>query len=163
MSCLAGTRLEKRHSEQQAAGSAILSTKAPPGFRSRSTSLLRLTIARTGDAEYRLLWTTHHLLVDGWSWPLIFSELSALYGDEQAVLPPVCGYREYIGWLKDRDWSLDRQFWSGILGKVIDATPMPSLAVDGSGSNSGATTPSVVLTRRRPPRSRSWRARIRSR
>ena len=40
---------------------------------------MRIALLRTGETEHRLIWSTHHLLVDGWSWPLIFSELSALY------------------------------------------------------------------------------------
>ena len=98
------------------------------GFNLDEPPLMRLALLRTGDAEYRLMWTTHHLLVDGWSWPLILSELSALYADETSALPPVCGYREYIAWLQHRHWTADKRFWREVLGKVVDATPVPAPA-----------------------------------
>ncbi len=117
----------------------LLDDERRRGFDLAQPPLMRLTLARTGEAQYRLIWTTHHLLVDGWSWPLIFSELSALYADPDAALPQVCGYREYIDWLKDRDWNRDKQFWSGVLGKVIDATAIPALAGElADSSNQGS-------------------------
>ena len=103
----------------------LLDEERRQGFNLEHPPLVRLTLARTGDAEHRLIWTTHHLLVDGWSWPLIFSELSALYADETASLSPVCGYREYIDWLKSRDWTDDKRFWSDALANVLEATPIP--------------------------------------
>jgi len=43
------------------------------------------------------------LIVDGWSWPLIFSELSALY---ESGAPAGAGagspYRDYVAWLLAR-------------------------------------------------------------
>jgi hypothetical protein len=88
---------------------------------------MRVTLLRTADDDHRLIWTTHHLLVDGWSWPLIFEELSALYSDEAAVLPPVCPYREYIEFLQQHDWTRDERFWRDALTSVVDRTPIPSL------------------------------------
>jgi amino acid adenylation domain-containing protein/non-ribosomal peptide synthase protein (TIGR01720 family) len=108
----------------------LLDEERRRGFDLEQPPLVRVTVARVADAEYRLIWTTHHLLVDGWSWPLIFSELSELYADDEVQLPPVCGYREYISWLKDRDWTDDKRFWSEILGKMVDATPIPSMATE---------------------------------
>ena len=120
----------------------LLDEERRQGFNLEQPPLVRLTLARTADAEYRLIWTTHHLLVDGWSWPLIFSELSALYADESASLSPVCGYREYINWLKDRDWSDDKRFWTGVLANVVEATPIP--AAPGESAESRDQAPEIV-------------------
>ena len=90
--------------------------------------LMRIALLRTGEAEHRLIWSTHHLLVDGWSWPLIFSELSALYSSEAgaAGLDPACAYREYVEWLLLHDGKTDDVFWRGVLGGVADPTPIPA-------------------------------------
>jgi len=90
--------------------------------------LMRIALMRTGHAEHRLIWSTHHLLVDGWSWPLIFSELSALYTAPATAqgLGPACAYREYVEWLQRHDEAADDDFWRGVLSGVADPTPIPA-------------------------------------
>ena len=72
-----------RGSHAGAAGRTRCASSSPPiicsAFDLGEPPLMRIALLRTGEAEHRLIWSTHHLLVDGWSWPLIFSELSALY------------------------------------------------------------------------------------
>jgi non-ribosomal peptide synthase protein (TIGR01720 family) len=92
--------------------------------------LMRIALLRTGETEHRLIWSTHHLLVDGWSWPLIFSELSALYAGEAShvgspELEAACPYREYVAWLQQHDAAPDDVFWRGMLNGVVDPTPIP--------------------------------------
>ncbi len=91
--------------------------------------LMRVTLIRTGANVHRLIWTTHHLLVDGWSWPLIFSDLSAFYapGSTGAALQPACAYREYVKWLAQTDRADDDRFWRAELEGIVDATPIPAL------------------------------------
>jgi hypothetical protein len=92
--------------------------------------LMRVALLRTGDTTHRLIWSTHHLLVDGWSWPRIFSELSAIYeSGNGATLGPACAYREYVEWLGRHDRRPDDEFWRGVLEGVVDPTPIPSVPV----------------------------------
>ncbi|WP_240554357.1 condensation domain-containing protein, partial [Streptomyces niveiscabiei] len=63
--------------------------------------LLRFTLVRTGPRTSRLLFTHHHVLLDGWSVPLLLAELFALYRGEQ--LPPAPALRPYARWLAGRD------------------------------------------------------------
>ncbi len=88
---------------------------------------MRIALLRTADTEHRLIWSTHHLLVDGWSWPLIFSELSTLYAPGAAHgLGPACAYRDYVEWLIRHDGAADDDFWRGVLSGVTDPTPIPA-------------------------------------
>ena len=41
--------------------------------------LMRLTLIRLADDRYQFVWTHHHLLIDGWSVPLLFQEVFQLY------------------------------------------------------------------------------------
>ncbi|MGA4837500.1 condensation domain-containing protein [Streptomyces sp. G45] len=50
------------------------------GVDSRRPPLLRFTLLRLGPAHHRLLVTAHHILLDGWSFALLFQELFTLYG-----------------------------------------------------------------------------------
>ena len=77
--------------------------------------LLRFTLIRTADDEYYFIWTTHHLLIDGWSWPVIFNELDSCYRAFCAAAAPIleepCPYRNYIAWLGQRDRKEAELYW----------------------------------------------------
>ncbi|MGW2579720.1 condensation domain-containing protein, partial [Streptomyces nondiastaticus] len=67
--------------------------------------LLRFTLIHTGPDRHHLVFTHHHLLLDGWSLPILMRELFALYaqdGDDTALPPPV-PYRTYLTWLTRQD------------------------------------------------------------
>ncbi|MGW6868503.1 amino acid adenylation domain-containing protein, partial [Streptomyces sp. NPDC054901] len=68
--------------------------------------LLRFTAVRLDENRVRLVMTNHHILVDGWSMPLIWQELIALYAATDggaSALPRVRPYRDYLTWLDGRD------------------------------------------------------------
>ncbi|MGW1984049.1 non-ribosomal peptide synthetase [Streptomyces collinus] len=79
--------------------------------------LLRLTLLRTGPLSHRLLLTYHHIVLDGWSWPVLVRELLALHdaGPDGAVLPPVTPYASFLGWLGERDTDAARDAWGRAL------------------------------------------------
>ncbi|MEV0696794.1 amino acid adenylation domain-containing protein [Saccharopolyspora sp. NPDC050389] len=67
--------------------------------------LLRMMLVRLGEGRSRLVVTTHHLVLDGWSLPLLVRELFALYerrGDD-GDLPTPGRYRDFLAWLSNRD------------------------------------------------------------
>ena len=41
--------------------------------------LMRLSVAQLGNGKYHFLMTAHHLILDGWSIPLVFNEVFAHY------------------------------------------------------------------------------------
>ena len=68
----------------------------------RRAPLIRFMLIATAPNRYRLVSTNHHILLDGWSMPLLVKELLTLYatdGDPSA-LPRVRGYRDYLAWLR---------------------------------------------------------------
>ncbi|MEV7673176.1 amino acid adenylation domain-containing protein [Streptomyces sp. NPDC088752] len=79
--------------------------------------LLRLTLLRTGPLGHRLLLTYHHIVLDGWSWPVLVRELLALHdaGPEGAALPPVTPYASFLDWLGARDADAARDAWGQAL------------------------------------------------
>ena len=66
---------------------------------------LRFTLIRLADDEYRFVLTAHHILLDGWSMPLVLGELLELYdsGGDESGLAPVVSYRTYLDWLAKQD------------------------------------------------------------
>ena len=71
--------------------------------------LMRFALIRLGPRQHRLVITNHHLLMDGWSAPVLVRELLALYasGGNEAALPRLTPYRDYLAWLMAQDASRD--------------------------------------------------------
>jgi hypothetical protein len=80
---------------------------------------MRLALFQVADAEYWWVWTFPHLLLDGWSFPIILRELfgayDALRERRTMELAPPRPFRDYIEWLEKRDASGDEAFWRGAL------------------------------------------------
>ncbi|WP_436800659.1 amino acid adenylation domain-containing protein, partial [Streptomyces syringium] len=75
--------------------------------------LVRFTLIALGGNRHQLLVTNHHILLDGWSTPVLLSELFALYstkGDDSA-LPRVTPYRDYLSWLTAQDRTEAEAAW----------------------------------------------------
>ncbi|WP_394838601.1 amino acid adenylation domain-containing protein [Pendulispora rubella] len=73
--------------------------------------LMRLALFRTGEREHLLVWTIHHLVVDGWSLPLILREVGAYYEHRGATLALSRPYRDYIAWQRAADATEGEAFW----------------------------------------------------
>ncbi|WP_254885727.1 non-ribosomal peptide synthetase [Streptomyces sp. NA02950] len=93
---------------------------------------LRFSLVRLADAEYRFVFTAHHILLDGWSMPLVLGELMALYtsGGDASALPPVAPYRDYLAWLARQDRAEAEETWrralAGLDGPTLVAPPDPA-------------------------------------
>ncbi|MFF4764786.1 amino acid adenylation domain-containing protein, partial [Streptomyces sp. NPDC001292] len=85
---------------------------------------LRLLLLKLGDARHRLLVTSHHIVMDGWSLPILFGELSRIYaaGGDASALPPVPPYRDYLAWLARQDKEAARDAWRELLAGADDPT-----------------------------------------
>ncbi|MEV5705534.1 amino acid adenylation domain-containing protein [Actinoallomurus sp. NPDC052274] len=83
--------------------------------------LLRFTLVPEGPERNRLIVTSHHILLDGWSMPVLAEEFFTLYlGGEPA---PVTPYKRYLEWLAGRDRTAAREAW----GKALDGVEEPTL------------------------------------
>ncbi|MET8626274.1 amino acid adenylation domain-containing protein [Kitasatospora sp. NPDC004669] len=109
------------------------------GVDSRRPPLLRFTLVRLGATRHRLLVTAHHLLLDGWSFGLLFRELFTLYGNGE--LPPVRPYRTYLTHLAQRDRPAAEQAWRTALAGL----DQPTRLAPGGQVSPGATPEDVVL------------------
>ncbi|MFD5669012.1 amino acid adenylation domain-containing protein [Streptomyces anthocyanicus] len=86
--------------------------------------LLRFTAIRLSADRVRLVMTNHHIVLDGWSMPVLLRELMALYAAEgdPSALPRVRPYRDYLAWLDARDRDAARDAWRRSLSGLDEAT-----------------------------------------
>ncbi|MFF9003570.1 amino acid adenylation domain-containing protein [Streptomyces achromogenes] len=86
--------------------------------------LLRLHLVRLGQRTHRLVFTSHHIVADGWSLPLITADVLAAYeadGDGRA-LPAATSYRDYLAWIARQDKAAAAQAWQSELAGLDEAT-----------------------------------------
>ncbi|MBM2616682.1 amino acid adenylation domain-containing protein [Actinoplanes sp. LDG1-06] len=89
-------------------------------FDLETAPLLRFLLLRLGDDRHRLVLTQHHLLVDGWSGPLVARELLTAYAGGSGA--PVRPYRDFLAWLAAADTSAATEAWRAALDGVAEPT-----------------------------------------
>ncbi|WP_055529415.1 non-ribosomal peptide synthetase, partial [Streptomyces alboniger] len=87
--------------------------------------LQRLLLARVSDTAVRVVWSFHHLLLDGWSMFQVLSDVFARHAGPDAALPHRPSYREYVSWLRGRDREAAERHWRRRLSGLSEATPLP--------------------------------------
>ncbi len=115
--------------------------------------LLRLVLVRLAGG-YQLVSSHHHVLLDGWSLPLLMREISTLYqaaSEGRAPdLPPARPYADYIAWLERQDAQAAAAYWRRTLAGLEEPTPLPGLrpAADETGvENLSALLPAAASAR----------------
>ncbi|MBF8694597.1 non-ribosomal peptide synthetase, partial [Pseudomonas fulva] len=107
------------------------------GFDLLHPPLMGLTLVRLDEQRQQLIWSSHHILMDGWSHSRLLGEVFAVYGGQ--ALPGKRGsYRDYIGWLAAQPQAQMELFWkdklAGLEGPTLLATglhPAPVAEADG--------------------------------
>jgi amino acid adenylation domain-containing protein len=98
------------------------------GFDLAVPPLQRLNLIRLSDEENCLLWTYHHLLMDGWSVPVFFGEVVAQYKRLTAgepAPPPAPPFRDYIAWLQRQEPAATKSFWTEYLAGLTPSHLIP--------------------------------------
>ena len=96
----------------------------------------RLAIVQLADESFKVVWTFHHIIVDGWSVELLLADLRRIYcavddsdvGHREVQVP----YSRYIQWLLERDSDASRQFWRARLDGFTGPSSIPSSLVNSS-------------------------------
>ncbi len=118
------------------------------GFDLARGPLLRLALLCTGEERHVLVWSHHHLLLDGWSVPLLLAEVFAFYaafaGGGDLDLPLPRPFRDYVLWLRQRDAAAAESFWRGALAGFAEPTD-PGFAPAGSSQPSEIAERELVL------------------
>ncbi|MEU1513093.1 amino acid adenylation domain-containing protein [Streptomyces sp. NPDC005811] len=86
--------------------------------------LTRFTVYRFSDDRHRVVWTTHHLLVDGWSLSAVLAEeLVTLWsnGADTTALARVAPAHRHLEWSAAQDKDAAREAWRAELADIEEA------------------------------------------
>ncbi|WP_231990007.1 condensation domain-containing protein, partial [Mycobacterium sp. 852002-51971_SCH5477799-a] len=85
----------------------------------------RAALIRVGTDRHRFVLTNHHIVVDGWSLPILLAEIFASYHGQ--ALAPAGSYRRFVTWLADRDLDAAHAAWA----EVLEGFDSPALVSSG--------------------------------
>ncbi|MEV4613129.1 amino acid adenylation domain-containing protein [Kitasatospora sp. NPDC049258] len=117
---------------QAAALAGIEDDEASRRFDLARPPLVRCALAAIGPGRHRLVLTRHHIVMDGWSTPVLLRELIAAYGagGDGAALPAATPYADHLAWLARRDTAADAAAWRAALAGL----EAPTLLADSLGT-----------------------------
>lgn len=102
------------------------------GFDFNTAPLMRIALFRLSDTEYRMLWTHHHILLDGWSLPVLMKQLLDAYeklaSQQEPVIQQEDKYEDYIRYLDRTDKEQQEQYWRQYLHELNDNTLLPFIS-----------------------------------
>ncbi|RAV04858.1 hypothetical protein DQP55_25645, partial [Mycolicibacterium sp. GF69] len=73
----------------------------------------RVALIRTAEQRHRFVLTFHHIVMDGWSLPILLGEILACYHRQR--LPAPGSYRNFVTWLAERDRPAAETVWRDVL------------------------------------------------
>jgi non-ribosomal peptide synthase protein (TIGR01720 family) len=92
--------------------------------------VMRFKLVRLDGSTWRFLWSVPGMLLDGWSWPLVFRDASRLYeAYGQNAVPQLEAprpYRDYLEWLARQSTVESAKFWHAQLAGFRKPTALIS-------------------------------------
>ncbi|WP_244481623.1 condensation domain-containing protein, partial [Rhizobium sp. Root1203] len=91
--------------------------------------LLRFSLVHCDDARHILIFTRHHIVLDGWSMQVFLKELAVLYASngDPTILPPATHYRDFLAWMKKQDKAAAEDAWSSALADLNEPSQLAPL------------------------------------
>lgn len=113
--------------------------------------LMRLALIRVADDARYLVWTHHHIVLDGWCLPIILGDLFACYaffkGGPEPAEPQPPPYRDYVEWILSQDQTTAEQYWRKAMAGITSTTPLPTdRSSDDSQSHAGYGTHRLTIS-----------------
>jgi radical SAM superfamily enzyme YgiQ (UPF0313 family) len=94
---------------------------------------LRISVIKTGTSTCKLVWSSHHILMDGWCMEILLSDFIRVYqafkANTSPGLEPVIPYSKYIHWLEKQDKAVALEYWRDYLAGCEKSTGLPKFAI----------------------------------
>lgn len=98
------------------------------GFDLKKGSLIRITEVRCSEDKIILVWSIHHIIVDGWSISILLTDFMDFYGRitsgekyeaiEKAIYDSTssrASHEQYVKWLEKKDIDRGLEYWAELL------------------------------------------------
>ncbi|WP_052675795.1 non-ribosomal peptide synthetase [Paenibacillus sp. IHBB 10380] len=100
------------------------------GFDLRKDLLMRLSVIQTGKETYRVIWSYHHIIMDGWCTGIVLGDLFKYYvqlkSGQRVELEKAYPYSDYIQWLGEQDQEEALEYWENYLRGYEQQASVPA-------------------------------------
>jgi amino acid adenylation domain-containing protein len=134
--------------EQDERLESFLDANQRRGFDPSQPPLSRLALFQLGEDVHQLVWSIHHVMIDGWCLSVLLREMLDIYqairSGREPALAPSRPFRDYVAWLDGRDEEGAEAYWRQVLSGLTSAT---TLEPDRRASDSRAEAPEGIEER----------------
>ncbi|NOQ28301.1 MAG: amino acid adenylation domain-containing protein, partial [Bacteroidales bacterium] len=106
------------------------------GFILDHDVLMRVSLLQLNKNEYELIWSNHHILMDGWCLSIInndfFEIYNSLLNNRTLKLSTVTSFKEYVKWLDKIDKDSSLKYWKDYLSGYEEQASLPNLSKNGN-------------------------------
>lgn len=145
---------QRPESDLSEALQALLDEERGRGFDLREAPAMRVAALRTGDKTWQLVWSFHHIICDGRSFPIVLGEVFARYDallrGETHELDEAPAFADHVGHVAALPLEQAEAFWRDRLAGFGTATPLAAPEVAGAAAGRGhaiATLPAALTAR----------------
>lgn len=114
--------------DEEAALTALMDDERRRGFVLNRPPLIRFALLTVGDQRAWLVLSFHHIILDGWSLLILWTEAAAFYAADVAGtpvhLPPVADEKVVSDWLRKRSDADSERYWRARLAGFSAPTPL---------------------------------------
>ncbi|MBO9730364.1 MAG: amino acid adenylation domain-containing protein [Chitinophaga sp.] len=119
----------KSEAEQQLLITAYLQADREAGFDFQQAPLMRFALIRLDESRHEMIWTFHHLILDGWSTPVLMEAFLQIYERvlAGAAVPVLTEdrYEDYIRYIAAQDKDASVSYWKGYLENITEGCLLP--------------------------------------
>jgi amino acid adenylation domain-containing protein/non-ribosomal peptide synthase protein (TIGR01720 family) len=98
-------------------------------FNLSKDMLIRIAALKTKASSYKVIWSFHHILMDGWSLGIIINEFFSIYRgikeNRPLQLEEECPYFDYIKWLEKQNQEEGYSYWRRYLETYENKALLP--------------------------------------
>ncbi|OKP83967.1 hypothetical protein A3844_21065 [Paenibacillus helianthi] len=98
-------------------------------FRLTKDVPMRVAVFEMGEEQFEVIWSFHHIVIDGWSLGILFGELLQIYESlnkgTRLQLETAQPYSRFIQWLEKQDKAKGSDYWQNYLKTIDVVTTLP--------------------------------------
>lgn len=106
------------------------------GFYLENAPLMRFALIQIKEDLHYFVWTFHHIIMDGWSLPLVIEQMlhnyRAIQNHTSVAMEDKKGqYKNYIKWLNDQDANKAKAYWKEVMQEGQDVVAFTQIQSQG--------------------------------
>ncbi|MET3846944.1 amino acid adenylation domain-containing protein [Paenibacillus sp. OAE614] len=120
---------DKSDAEQEEVMQRYMEEDKNKGFDLTTTIPMRVAVFMTRENQFKVIWSFHHIITDGWGLGILFGELLQIYESlnrgTSLQLETAQPYSRFIQWLETQDKAKASNYWNNYLQPIDEVTTLP--------------------------------------